>query len=71
LNHYKEEDHQRLADELNRNLGSAWLLTYDNKKAIRSLYPKEQTINFSLNYSAHKSRKGREILVFSKALKIQ
>lgn len=68
LNHYKNNDHKILADKLNENPDAFWLMTYDNKKEIKSLYPKRRIINFSLNYNAYESRKGKEIMILSDAL---
>ena len=68
LNHYKKEDHEALANQLNKNSDAFWLLTYDNKKEIKSLYPNRRIINFSLNYNAYESRKGREVMILSDAL---
>ncbi len=68
LNHYKKSDHEMLAERLNQNPDAFWLLTYDNKKEIKSLYSERKIINFSLNYNAYESRKGREILISSDAL---
>jgi DNA adenine methylase len=65
LNHYKERDHEALADQLNANADAFWLLTYDNRKQIRSLYPERRIEHFSLNYNAYESRKGNEILILS------
>ena len=65
LNHYKKENHEALAKELNDNPNAFWLLTYDNKRQIKSLYPNRETHGFSLNYNAYKSRKGKEILIMS------
>lgn len=68
LNHYKKDNHKALADQLNQNPEAFWLLTYDNKKEIKSLYPERRIINFSLNYNAYESRKGREVMIMSDAL---
>ncbi len=65
LNHYKKEDHEALARKLNGNPDAFWLLTYDNKKEIKALYPERKIINFSLNYNAYISRKGRELMILS------
>lgn len=67
LNHYRKENHEALAKKLNKNRGAFWLLTYDNKREIKSLYPKRKIVGFSLNYYAHKPRKGREIMILSDA----
>lgn len=68
LNHYKNNDHKILADKLNENPNAFWLMTYDNKKEIRSLYPERRIMNFSLNYNAYESRKGKEVMILSDAL---
>lgn len=65
LNHYKKEDHEALANKLNDSPDAFWLLTYDNKKEIKSLYPDRRIVNFSLNYNAYESRKGREVMILS------
>jgi len=67
LNHYKKEDHEALANKLNNSPDAFWLLTYDNKKEIKSLYPDRKIVNFSLNYNAYESRKGREVMILSDA----
>lgn len=67
LNHYKKENHEALAEKLNNNCNAFWLLTYDNKKEIKSLYPKRKIINFSLNYNAYESRRGKEVMILSDA----
>ena len=70
LNHYKKDDHELLAKRLNQNPEAFWLLTYDNKKEIKSLYPERKIVNFSLNYNAYESRKGREVMILSDALAV-
>jgi DNA adenine methylase len=65
LNHYQKGDHTDLANRLNANPDAFWLLTYDNKKEIKSLYPKRRIQNFSLQYNAYASRKGREVMIMS------
>lgn len=67
LNHYKKEDHEALANKLNDSPDAFWLLTYDNKKEIKSLYPDRKIVNFFLNYNAYESRKGREVMILSDA----
>lgn len=70
LNHYKKDDHEALAGQLNNNPDAFWLLTYDNKKEIRSLYPERKIVNFSLKYNAYESRIGKEIMIFSNAFTV-
>lgn len=68
LNHYKKDNHEMLAEQLNKNADAYWLLTYDDKKEIKALYEDRKIVNFSLNYNAYESRKGREIMIMSDAL---
>ena len=58
LNHYKREDHEALA-KLNQNPDAFWLHIDDNKKEIKTLYLDRRIVNFTLNYNAYESRKGR------------
>ncbi|WMN92851.1 hypothetical protein NI381_06180 [Vibrio parahaemolyticus] len=46
------------------------MLTYDNADYIKSLYSENRQFIFNLNYSAAVKRKGTELLVVSKGLKI-
>jgi DNA adenine methylase len=70
LNHYKKSDHETLAKNLNDNPEAFWLLTYDNKREIKTLYPERRIVNFTLNYNAYESRKGREVMILSDALTV-
>jgi DNA adenine methylase len=69
MNHYQEDDHIALSKELNSNRDSFWLLTYDNKIEIKSLYPDRRVAEFSLNYNAYESRIGEEIMILSDVIK--
>jgi len=68
LNHYKKNDHKILADQLNQNANSRWLLTYDNCEEIRSLYPNRRIIDFTLNHNAHRAKKGQELMILSDSI---
>ena len=70
LNHYQKKDHEALARKLNKKAEACWLLTYDNQREIRDLYPKRQIMGFSLRYNAYEARSGKEIMVVSDALSV-
>lgn len=70
LNHYQKKDHEALARKLNKKAEACWLLTYDNQREIRDLYPKRQIMGFSLRYNAYEARNGKEIMVVSDALSV-
>lgn len=54
-NHYKPEDHQRIADAV-MAIKTPWLVTYDNCDEIKRLYQQAQGVEFSLHYSTHMHR---------------
>jgi DNA adenine methylase len=68
LNHYRPDDHARLARKLNRNADAPWLLTYDNHPDIRKLYSDRTVLNFTLSYNAYELRRGRELMILSDRL---
>lgn len=64
LNAYDPDDHENLAWALGKMKRSdRWVLTYDDAQEIRDLYQNNITLTYTLNYSAAKSKKGRELLI--------
>ena len=71
LNCLDEDYHRKLAAQLRKMKRRAWILTYDDCPEIREMYGNWARINpYSLSYSAYKIRKGSEILITPKWLKI-
>ena len=70
MNHYKNKNHEELAEFLNRNAELNWVMTYDNVKEIRKLYSSRKSVPFILNYSAYKKMKGSELMIFSDSLSV-
>jgi len=68
LNHYQPEDHALVAKFIKGQTGYRWLMTYDNVPEIRKLYADRGTLDFDLRYSAHTSKLGSELLIFSRNL---
>jgi DNA adenine methylase len=65
LNHYVKGDHEDLAELLNANPQKDWVLTYDQRKVIRNLYPERNRRQLSLKYRVHDSKKAHELMIFS------
>ena len=61
MNHFSDEDHQRLAQVL-RNVEVPWVLTYDNAKRIRELYGDLNHAVYSVHYSAATVRNETEFI---------
>jgi DNA adenine methylase len=66
---YKRKDHEKVADRILR-LTSPWVLTYDYCDEIHALYTARRQFQYSLNYSAQEKRRGTELLIVSKGLRI-
>lgn len=54
-NHYLPSDHQQIAQAV-LEIGTPWLVTYDNCEEIKELYHEAHTVEFSLHYSTHMLR---------------
>ena len=65
MNSYEGSDHDKLSNILNEHPDAFWLLTYDNKRQIKSLYPDRRIANFTLDYRAYQARIGKEVLILS------
>lgn len=71
LNYYSSDDHAQLAALIKRQTGYRWLMTYDNVHEIRELYKECNASPFDLRYSAHTSRLGSELLIWSPNLSVR
>lgn len=71
LNDADYDYHKRLAQKLRGMKRCAWVLTYDNCPEIDALYRDWANVRpFSLRYSASERRKGREVLITPKWLRL-
>lgn len=70
LNSYEHENHLALAKSLKSKNVMQWVLTYDNVNEINAMYKGCKKIPFEINYSANKTCRGKEVMVFSKSTKI-
>jgi DNA adenine methylase len=68
LNAFAEADHVALAEALKQQRSGNWVLSYDNVEPIRELYSSFRSEEFDLRYSAHSSRVGQEVMVFSDSI---
>lgn len=69
-NHYKPEDHIRLASVFRRNLKHNWMISYDNHPQIRKAYRGSRKLVYSLPYSVSRKYEGSEVMFFSDHLAI-
>jgi len=67
-NYYKEDDHRKISEAIKKIENSRWIISYDNVPEIKSLYRGFKKIEYSFFYTAHKPRRGNEILFFDRNL---
>lgn len=71
LNSLKPSYHEALARQLKGMQDASWVMTYDNAKEIRALYePWAQVHEFQLDYAASGRRKGHELFICPRHLRI-
>lgn len=64
MNHYVHDDHAALAEFINRKNLFKWIMSYDNVPHINEIYGTNYRIEFNLNYSAHKTKIGSELIIY-------
>lgn len=67
--YYDESDHEILSSHI-LDLSNPWIITYDNMQKISDLYSSRRQFEFDISYSVETKRRGTELLIASKGLKI-
>lgn len=71
LDYYTHDDHVRIAKLVTGKIRrQKWIVSYDDTKAVRSLYTGYRQVVYGLSYSARDARNGVEIMFFSDQLTI-
>ena len=68
-NFYCRDDHRRLSDRV-LGMRNPWIVTYDNDSYISELYRERRQYNFDISYSLETKRKGTELLIVGKGLRL-
>jgi len=67
-NYYKHDDHCKISEAVQKIKNSRWIVSYDDVPEIKKLYKKFKKIEYSFFYTAHKPKRGNEILFFDRNL---
>ena len=70
MDHYAKDDHKKVAEKIRKIKNAKWVVSYDNTPEIKKLYSGCKKKEYSLIHTANKIRHGKEVLFFSKNLKI-
>ncbi len=70
MNHYGHDDHKEVSEVIKKIKGVRWIVSYDNVPQIKSMYSGFLKKEYKLLHTARTARMGKEVLFFSKGLKI-
>lgn len=70
MNHYKKDDHFRLAKVIQDKLVRKWVVSYDGVPDVLDAYSNRRTFLYDLQYNASRVYKGKEVFIFSDNIKI-
>jgi DNA adenine methylase len=68
-NHYLHEDHVVIANRIQTEIQTPWIVSYDNVAPIRTMYNSSKTLSYGITYSAQERYTGDEVMYFSDGLK--
>jgi len=63
-NHFRHDDHSKLADAIKNNVNRPWIITYDDVPEIEKIYTGYPMEKFQLRYSAARKYNGTEIMIY-------
>ena len=68
---FTQEQHKQLADTIN-HLSTPYLVTYDNDKLIKDIYPHQNLYYYALKYSSNNKNKGKhfELMIANSKIKL-
>lgn len=70
LNHYKPDDHARIAETIQHMKNVKWMVSYDGVEQILGYYADRRKFLYELQYNASRAYKGSEVFIFSDDLVI-
>lgn len=70
LNSYAKDDHQRLAETIQKCLPRPWIVSYDGAEQILRYYAQRRQFLYSLKYNASRVYHGQEVFIFADDVKI-
>ncbi len=69
-NHYRKEDHAKVAEVIQAKLPHKWIVSYDNVSDIVKLYNNRRRAIYTLDYNASRRSLGTEVMFFSDDLRV-
>lgn len=70
-NFYRHDDHVAVAAALQKKAFTRpWVVSYDDVEPIREMYRRSASLEYGLNYTAHRRYVGSEVMFFSDSLRV-
>jgi DNA adenine methylase len=70
MDHYRPEDHARIANVIQADLNRPWLISYDYTPEILPFYRGRRAFKYALQYNARSAYKGMELVVLRDELRM-
>ncbi len=70
MNHYQMSDHENISNFISQLKKQKWIISYDSVDEIKNLYSQFRQLQYTINYSASGTSKGKEIMIYSDNLQI-
>ncbi len=71
LDYYEHADHHLIAEFVTKQIFKQnWIVSYDNVKPISQMYSGFRGIRYKVGYTAREFREGKEVMFFSKNLRL-
>ena len=70
MNHCENNDHKKVADKIKKINNAKWIVSCDDTQEIKKIYRGCKKKECSLFHTVYKMHQGKEVLFFSKNLKI-
>ncbi len=67
-NYYKPNDHREISEAIKKIKNSRWIISYDDVPEIKNLYKGFKKIEYSFFHTAHRPKRGKEVLFFDRNL---
>lgn len=68
MSHYKNADHKKVSEEIQKIKNTKWIVSYDNTPEIKKLYLDSHKKEYSFFHTAYEIREGKEVLFSSSDL---
>jgi DNA adenine methylase len=67
--HYRHDDHERVAEFVQKELKGSWIVSYDDNSSVRKFFKGRRCLEYLVPYTATSRSVGNEVMFFSDDLR--